>query len=62
VIRAGILLTALVLLFAAEVAPSTEKAAVTWHPAKPRVGDVAWVLVKDVSDAGTVEAPSAASR
>ena len=54
-IRTGLLLTALVLLFAAEVAPATEKAAVAWHPAKPRVGDVAWVLVKDVSDGGNVE-------
>lgn len=54
-IRAGLLLTALVLLFAAEVSAAAEKAAVTWHPAKPRVGDVAWVLVKDVSDAGNVE-------
>ena len=54
-IRTGLLLTALVLLFAAEVASATEKAAVAWHPAKPRVGDVAWVLVKDVSDGGNVE-------
>jgi hypothetical protein len=55
VIRAGLLLTALVLLVAANVSTAAEKAAVTWHPAKPRVGDVAWVLVKDVSDAGNVE-------
>ena len=54
-IRAGLLLTALVLLFAAEVSTAADKAAVTWHPAKPRVGDVAWVLVKDVTDAGNVE-------
>jgi hypothetical protein len=34
---------------------AAEKAAVIWHPAKPRVGDVAWVLVKDVADGATVE-------
>jgi len=52
---AGIALAALGLFFTAQVAPAAEKAAVTWHPAKPRVGDVAWVLVKDVLDTATVE-------
>ena len=31
------------------------KAAVAWHPSTPRVGDVAWILVKDVTDTATVE-------
>ncbi|HKC98764.1 MAG TPA: M23 family metallopeptidase [Methylomirabilota bacterium] len=52
---AGIALAALGLFVTAQVSPAAEKAAVTWHPAKPRVGDVAWVLVKDVLDWATVE-------
>lgn len=32
-----------------------EWASVTWHPAKPRNGDVAWVHVKNVSESATVE-------
>jgi len=32
-----------------------EWASVTWHPAKPRHGDVAWVHVKNVSESATVE-------
>ncbi len=52
---AGIVLAALGLVFTTEVSVADEKAAVTWHPAKPRVGDVAWVLVKDVLDTATVE-------
>jgi Peptidase family M23 len=52
---AGIVLAALSLLFTTQASVAAEKAAVTWHPAKPRVGDVAWVLVKDVLDTATVE-------
>ena len=52
---AGIVLTALGLLLVAETSIAAEKAAVSWHPSKPRVGDVAWVLVKDVIDGATVE-------
>jgi murein DD-endopeptidase MepM/ murein hydrolase activator NlpD len=55
VIRASFALAALSLLFAAETSGATERAAVIWHPSKPRVGDVAWILVKDVTDTGTVE-------
>src|SRR5262249_58922733 len=32
-----------------------DKAVVTWHPSKPGIGDVAWLLVKDVAEAATVE-------
>ncbi len=54
--RAGIVLAALGLLFATLASSiAAEKAAVTWHPSRPRVGDVAWVLVKDVLEGGTVE-------
>ena len=51
----GIALAALGLFFAAHVSPAAEKAAVSWHPSKPRTGDVAWVLVQDVLDGATVE-------
>src|SRR5262249_56254323 len=58
---AGIALAALGLFVTAQVSPAAEKAAVTWHPAKPRVGDVAGVLVKDVLDGASSRARSAAS-
>jgi murein DD-endopeptidase MepM/ murein hydrolase activator NlpD len=55
VIRAAVVVAALALLFAAEASTAGEKAVVSWHPSKPRVGDVAWILVKDVAEAATVE-------
>jgi murein DD-endopeptidase MepM/ murein hydrolase activator NlpD len=55
VIRAAVVVAALALLFAAEASTAGEKAAVSWHPSKPRVGDVAWILVTDVAEAATVE-------
>jgi len=55
VTRARVVLAALVLLLSANSAHAAEKAVVTWHPSKPRVGDVTWVLVKDVAEAATVE-------
>lgn len=54
-IRAGLVAAALGLLFAAQTSVAAEKAAVTWHPSKPRLGDVAWILVKDVPEIATVE-------
>jgi murein DD-endopeptidase MepM/ murein hydrolase activator NlpD len=51
----GIVVAALSLLSVAETSLAAEKAAVVWHPTKPRVGDVAWILVKDVVDSATVE-------
>jgi hypothetical protein len=55
VIRAAVVVAASLLLLTAGPSTAAEKAAVTWHPAKPRIGDVAWVLVKDVPDNATVE-------
>ena len=52
---AGLLLATLGLLFTAQASAAAEKAAVAWHPSKPRVGDVAWILVPDVTDTGIVE-------
>ncbi len=51
----GLLLATLGLLFTAEASAAAEKAIVAWHPSKPRVGDVAWILVQDVTDTGLVE-------
>jgi murein DD-endopeptidase MepM/ murein hydrolase activator NlpD len=52
---AGLLLAALGILLTAEASAAAEKATVAWHPSKPRVGDVAWILVQDVTDTGIVE-------
>ncbi|MGH7305093.1 MAG: M23 family metallopeptidase [Candidatus Rokuibacteriota bacterium] len=54
-IRAGLVVAAFGLLVTVDAPAAAEKAAVTWHPPKPRVGDVAWILVKDVADTATVE-------
>ena len=51
----GLFLATLGLLFTAEASAAAEKATVAWHPSKPRVGDVAWILVQDVTDTGLVE-------
>jgi len=51
----GVFLAALGLLVAAEVSEADKGALVVWHPSKPRVGDVAWILVKDVIDTASVE-------
>jgi hypothetical protein len=55
VTRAAVVAAASLLLITAGPSAAAEKAAVTWHPAKPRIGDLAWVLVKDVPDTATVE-------
>jgi murein DD-endopeptidase MepM/ murein hydrolase activator NlpD len=52
---AGLLLATLGLLFTPEASPAAEKTIVAWHPSKPRVGDVAWILVQDVTETGIVE-------
>jgi murein DD-endopeptidase MepM/ murein hydrolase activator NlpD len=36
-------------------AAAAERADVAWHPARPRVGDVAWLHVKSVPEGATVE-------
>ena len=43
------------LLQLAAPAAAAEPPAVAWHPAKPRVGDVAWVHVTNVPETATVE-------
>ena len=53
--RVGLVVAALGLLFAAEASMAADKAAVIWEPSKPRIGDVAWILVQDVPEIATVE-------
>jgi len=36
-------------------AVAAERADVVWHPAKPRIGDVAWLYVRNVTAGATVE-------
>jgi murein DD-endopeptidase MepM/ murein hydrolase activator NlpD len=44
-----------VITLAAGAARPAETADVTWHPKAPRIGDVAWLHVKDVPEGATVE-------
>jgi len=55
VTRVRVFLAAFGVLLVANTVPAAEKAVVTWHPSNPRVGDVAWILVKDAPEAATVE-------
>jgi len=45
----------LCLLLVASSAGAAEKVSVSWHPSKPRLGDVAWLHVQDVAETATVE-------
>ena len=56
VARAGILAGwTLVITLVGGTARAAETADVGWHPARPRVGDVAWLHVRNVPEAATVE-------
>ena len=46
---------ALLALLVSGPAAATGRLAVTWHPARPRVGDVAWIHLRGASDAAVVE-------
>lgn len=48
-------LAAALLLVSALPATAHDRLGVAWHPARPRVGDVAWLHVKGVPDDATVE-------
>src|SRR5439155_1580078 len=45
----------LVITLVGGTARAAETADVAWHPARPRVGDVAWLHVRNVPEAATVE-------
>ena len=48
-------LAAVLPLLLASVAASAARPVVTWHPAEPRVGDVAWLAVRGTPDAASLE-------
>jgi murein DD-endopeptidase MepM/ murein hydrolase activator NlpD len=53
--HARLLLVLAALLLLPATTPAAERLALTWHPATPRVGDVAWVHVRGASEAATLE-------
>jgi murein DD-endopeptidase MepM/ murein hydrolase activator NlpD len=54
-LRAAVLLAAAVLVsLPAAAAHATDRLSVTWHPLRPKVGDVAWVHVRGVSAAAVI--------
>jgi murein DD-endopeptidase MepM/ murein hydrolase activator NlpD len=51
----GALIGCVAVIVLAGGAAAAEKAEVTWHPAKPRVGDVAWLQVKNIAEGASVD-------
>jgi len=50
-----IAVVALGLLLVSGSSGAAEKTGISWHPSKPRLGDVAWIHVQDVAEIATVE-------
>src|SRR6266498_2107543 len=46
---------ALGLLLVSGTSGAAEKPSISWHPSKPRLGDVAWLHVQNVVELATVE-------
>src|SRR6266498_3721165 len=46
---------ALGLLLVSDTSGAAEKPSISWHPSKPRLGDVAWLHVQNVVELATVE-------
>jgi murein DD-endopeptidase MepM/ murein hydrolase activator NlpD len=55
VTRSRIGVVALGLLLVSGTSGAAEKTSISWHPAKPRPGDVAWLHVQNVVEIATVE-------
>ena len=53
--RGRIGVVALGLLLVSGSSGAAEKTSISWHPSKPRPGDVAWLHVQDVAEIATVE-------
>jgi len=51
--RVGVVALGLALI--AGSSGAAERVAVAWHPSKPKLGDVAWLHVRDVPEGATVE-------
>lgn len=54
-LRAGYAAVVLALTVLPNLAGAGDRLAVSWHPARPRVGDVAWLHVRGASDGAVVE-------
>jgi hypothetical protein len=56
-VTAGRLLAALVLcgLLLAPAVPAADRVSVTWHPARPHLGDVVWVHVRGIAETAGIE-------
>jgi hypothetical protein len=54
-VRAARVAALLALLLVSRPAVAADRLVVTWHPAKPRVGDVAWLHLRGASDAAVIE-------
>jgi hypothetical protein len=52
--RAALVAVALFASLPVHAAQTTDRLSVTWHPLRPRVGDVAWVHVRAVSDTAVI--------
>jgi len=50
-----IAVVALGLLLVSGSSGAAEKTSISWHPSKPRLGDVAWLHVQNVAEIATVE-------
>jgi len=50
-----IVVVALGLLLVSGSSGAAEKTSISWHPSKPRLGDVAWLHVQNVAEIATVE-------
>jgi Peptidase family M23 len=55
VIRGRVGVVAVGLALIAGSSGAAERLAVTWHPSKPKLGDVAWLQVRDVPEGASVE-------
>ena len=54
-IRGRVGVVALGLALIAGSSGAAEHVAVAWHPSKPKLGDIAWLHVRDVPEGATVE-------
>lgn len=54
-IRGCVSVVAVALALIADSSGASERVAVAWHPSKPKIGDVAWLHVRDVGEGASVE-------
>lgn len=54
-VRAARVVALLALVLVSRPGAAADRLVVTWHPTRPRVGDVAWIHLRGVSDAAVIE-------